>query len=478
MTIRLALIVCVVLLLGCQITPTSTQANSFAFVNVTLIDATHGTRPNMTVVIADEKIQQVSPTAATTLPATLQQVDATSGFLIPGLWDMHVHITYEPELESRMFDLFLAHGITSVRDTGGRLNEVLSWRERARATPTQAPRVFVAGPLIDGDQPVYDGTGGLPDLSLAAPSPSEVERIVDLLANAGVDLLKAYEMLTPETFMALMERAAHHDLPVTGHIPLSMDAISVSEAGLRSIEHYRNIPLACAKNWDELKLRREQLLAEPEESGAKRRRKLHEDQRPEAITNYDGPTCEKVMTALAENGVWQIPTLTLNVLSKTQEFATKEWQTHFDLLPDSIANRWRTSIKGITASPAPTQWLALANWTEMITPKMLEAGVTILPGTDTPIFFLTPGISLHQELVSMVEFGMTPAQALAAATYESARYFEVEEEVGDIAPGKIADLILLNENPLLDIRSTQKIRNVVRHGRLYDEAQLEVLRNK
>ncbi len=474
---RKFILACTLLLSSaCQTTIPQGSPSGFAFTNVSVIDAPNGHRKNMTVIVDRGRIQQVSPTAATTLPTSLKQVDASGQYLIPGLWDMHVHLTYEPDLAPHMFDLFLAHGITSVRDTGGELHNVLPWRDQARREPTKAPEVFIAGPLIDGSAPVYDGSGGLPILAVAAPTPDRVRAIVDELAAADVDLLKAYEMLTPETFMALMDQAKKHGLPVTGHVPLSMDAIEISEAGLKSVEHLRNIPTACAKNADELKARRLKLLAEPADSGAQRRRKLHVDQRPEAIANYDETTCQTVMSTLARNNTWQIPTATLNLLSKDRSFVEPSWQTHFELLPEKVAKRWLVSIEGISSSEPAQQYIDLANWTTMILPKMVKAGVKVLPGTDTPIFFLTPGISLHQELETLVRLGMTPSQVLAAATHESAKYFGVDKQVGDVAPGKTADLVLLKDNPLENIRATQSIVGVVRQGHFYDTAGLRRLR--
>ena len=477
MTKRIVIAFALTLLSACQSTAPQVSPTGFAFTNVSVIDATHGHRKHMTVVVDQTKIQQVSPTAATTLPDTLKQIDASGQFLIPGLWDMHVHLTYEPELEPHMFDLFLAHGVTSVRDTGGELHKVLPWRDKARANPKAAPQVFIAGPLIDGAEPVYNGTGGLPVLAVAAATPAEVRQIVDELAAADVDLLKAYEMLTPETFLALMDQAKKHELPVTGHVPLSMDAISVSEAGLTSVEHLRNIPTACAKNADELKRRRLKLLAEPADSGAQRRSKLHTDQRPEAVANYDDATCAVVLSTLARNQTWQIPTTTLNLLSKTRRFVEPTWQHHFALLPQRVSARWRQSIERVSLTEPAKQYVDLADWTAMILPKMLDAGVRILPGTDTPIFFLTPGISLHQELETLVHLGMTPEQVLAAATYESAKYFGMEKQVGDVTSGKTADLVLLKQNPLENISATQSIIGVVRQGHFYDATGLRKLRN-
>ena len=475
---RLSLFFCVLLPL-CSCTPLNHSADEvIAISNVTIIDGPGGVRHGMTVLINNEYIGHVAKTAAITFPKNTREIDGSGKFLIPGLWDMHVHLTYEPLLENRMFDLFLGYGITSVRDTGGELEKVIPWRQKSKANPASTPRVFVAGPLLDGPKPVYDGSGDLPKLGIAANTPADVWRIVDELAAANVDFLKAYELLSPEVYLALLQRAEYHDLKVTGHVPLSMDAISVSNAGLNSMEHLRNLPLACASNAQALKTERRILLKESGLSGAQLRSKIHTAQRSTAIENYDAQRCAKVLQVLAKNGTWQIPTMTLNLLAKNRAYTSDRWQQTYDYLPKALAQRWRASISKIDKNPTPAQYVQLANWATMITPELLKAGVPILPGTDTPIFFLTPGFSLHEELAALVSVGMTPMQVITAATQSSAEYFDMGDEVGDIAEGKLADMVLLDANPLEEIRNTSEIRAVVKHGVIFDRTELEGMLRK
>ncbi len=193
------------------------------------------------------------------------------------------------DLAPSMFYLFLGYGITSVRDTGGKMDFVKMWKDKALANPSDAPRVMIAGPLLDGMPNVYDGSSPeRPPLSVGLATVEAAVNKVNELDSLGVDLLKAYEMLTPEQFAIIAKMAKEKGLKVTGHVPLSMDVISASNLGLSSMEHMRNLELSCASNADELLQQRLQLLeAEKDSAGGVLRSKLHNLQREMAVKNYD-----------------------------------------------------------------------------------------------------------------------------------------------------------------------------------------------
>lgn len=465
------------LLNACDKPQPANPTSGFAIVNVTVIHPESAPQPGMNVWVSDGRIQSVTSTASQTLPTDLPQIDGSDKFLMPGLWDMHVHLSYEPRLDEVIFGLFLAHGVTAVRDTGGQLDQVKAWRQKSLDNPTTSPHVKIAGPLIDGHNVIYNGEGNRPLIGTGAGSPAAVEKLVDDLAAADVDFLKAYELLEPDTFKALIKRAEKHNLLVTGHVPLSMDAIDASNAGLNSIEHFRNLPLACASNSDELLLQRKQLLANTGDDGATLRASIHQAQRSDAISNYDPVRCRTVVKTLAENKTWQIPTLTLNTGAKDRRYASARWRESFSMLPASVAQAWNVAIEGITSWETPQQYKQLSEWSLMIVPLMMEHQVKIMPGTDTPIFFLTPGFSLHEELAVLVEAGYSPQQALAAATIEPARYFSIDDQMGSITSGKLADMVLLTKNPLDDIRNTLTIDTVIKKGAILDRQKLDALLN-
>ncbi|WP_420316007.1 amidohydrolase family protein [Ekhidna sp.] len=443
--------------------------------NIATIDPGNGLMENQTVIIKDGKIHKIAPSQELQLSDKNTIIDGSGKYLIPGLWDAHVHFSYIEEMAPRMLDLFLAYGITSVRDTGGDITFVNQWKEKAIANPTNAPRVMVAGPLLDGMPNVYDGSDpSKPPLSVGLKTVEDVINEIDKLDSLGVDLLKAYEMLTPEQFKAVIQQANEKGLKVTGHVPLSMDVIGASNAGLNSMEHLRNLELSCASNANELLEQRKKLLMEgKDDPGGILRSRIHQTQRQVAIENFDANKAEEVLAVLAKNQTWQIPTLTLSSAFATRYFEEPEWQESFKYLSTETEEKWKSQIERISEMEATPFQLEYSQWLLDITGKIHNAGIDIMAGTDCPIIFLTPGRSLHQELAALVDAGLSPLEAIKAATVNPARYFNMENELGSIKENQWADLLILDANPLDDINNTQKISAVIKQGNYLDRSDLD-----
>lgn len=475
---RLAILLSVfiaLLLSACQSTETEYE-DATVIQNITTIDAENGITENQTVVIKDGKIVEVSSSEDLSFSdGNNEIIDGSGKYLIPGLWDAHVHFSYIEELAPSMFDLFLAYGITSVRDTGGRIEFIKQWKDRAVANPTEAPRVMIAGPLLDGEPNVYDGSSpARPPLSVGLETVEDVTEMVNRLDSIGVDLLKAYEMLTPEQFEEVIRLGREKGLKVTGHVPLSMNAVSASNTGLNSMEHMRNLEVSMASNWEELQEQRLRMLEDgQDDSGGILRSRIHTAMRETAIENYDEERADEVLQVLAENETWQIPTLALNTRSVEKFYTDSAWQETFTLLPDSIEQEWYTNAEEAAREEVSEFGAEYSNWLFNMVGKINEAGIPMMAGTDTPIGLLTPGRSLHHELKVMVDAGLTPMEALQAATLNPARYFEMEDELGTIDEGKWADLLILDANPLEDIENTLEIHTVIRQGELYDREALD-----
>ncbi len=449
--------------------------DAYCIANITTVDVEQGLRESMTVIVKGDRILKIDKSVNFNLSPSNQIVDGTGKFLIPGLWDAHVHFAYLEELAPAMFDLFLAHGITSVRDTGGRLGFVKEWKDRALASPRDAPRVMIAGPLLDGMPNVYDGsTATRPPLSLGAMDVEEAVALVDRFDSVGVDLIKAYEMLTPEQFEAIAKRARERGLKVTGHVPLSMDVISASNAGMNSMEHLRNLEMSFASNSDELLAARRKMLREGSSlPGGDLRANLHSAQRLVAIENYDEDRATEVLTVLAKNKTWQVPTLSIMTNSTNQPFTRPEWKASFRYLPEPVRTSWIEGSERVAALPITEDRTTYSEWLKKMTGKINEAGIGIMAGTDCPIFFLTPGLSLHEELSLLVESGLSPMEAIDAATLAPAKYFKLEKELGLIKEGYLADMVVLNSNPLNDINNTKDINAVIRNGKLRTRSDLD-----
>jgi imidazolonepropionase-like amidohydrolase len=453
--------------------------DAYCIENINIIDAKQGLKENMTIIISKNEIIKIEKTSNFNLSKKNNIIDGSGKFLIPGLWDSHVHFAFEEELASSMFNLFMAYGITSVRDTGGEINFLKEWKNKSISDPNIYPRVKIAGPLIDGKYNVYNGNSVyFPPLSVRTASVQETEAQVKELIKNGVDFLKAYEMLSPEQFKVITKIAKENKLKVTGHIPLSMDAISASNSGLNSIEHLRNIEMSSTSNTEELlELRRNTLKNKDGILGSSLRTSLHNSQRMSSIKNIDSIQLKKVLNVLAKNDTWQIPTLILYSGWAYKLYENLEWKNSFEFLPVKIKHKWNSQIDLID-SLNNSERKDFADWGSSMTGLMNKMGITFMAGTDTPIGFQTPGYSLHNELEMLVESGFTTLEAIESATYNPALYFNMEDRLGLIKEGYIADLIILSKNPLDNISNTKKIETVIKNGNLMNRAFLDSLLKK
>lgn len=437
-----------------------------AILNVTVVDAVAGARDAQTVVVRDGRITAVQD-AGETVQAT-ETVDGTGQYLIPGLWDFHVHLTYDERFTQAMPGLFLNHGITSIRDTGGPLELLLPVVEAMRAEGVTAPRVYFAGPLLDGEDVVYDGENR-PLLGIGNPDVQTARANIARLAEAGVDFVKIYEMVRPEVFAALADEARSRGLPIDGHVPLAMQARDVGPF-VQSLEHLRNIEMDCVPDPAASAAARRRLLENPDAvPGSTLRSQLHGAYRMPAIAAYDEAQCREVMAAMMST--IQVPTLRLNAFRLQPSYARSDWAAALEKLPEEAAADWGRAGGGAQ----PDGDAPFEDWSLFLVGLMHEAGVPIGAGTDTPINFSIPGYSLHNELEMLVRAGLSPREALRSATVRPAEFFGLGAEMGRIEAGYLADLVLLAGNPLDDITLTRSIQAVVTRGELLDRGELDAL---
>lgn len=442
-----------------QSSSSQAQSGSVAISNVTVIDGLHGVRENQTVLFVDDEITAVQD--ASTAFAAAEIIDGSGKYLIPGLWDFHVHLTYDSRLTAAMPELFLSYGITSVRDTGGLLENVLPVVAAMRAEGALAPRVFFAGPLLDGQHVVYDGVGR-PEIGVQNISVEQARARVADLQEQGASFIKVYEMVSPEVFDALVSAANELGMPIDSHVPLAMRA-RVAGAAVDSIEHLRNIEMDCAADAALLHATRLERLENPDGiPGADLRASLHTLQRLPAVANYDEAECDAVIAALSETVM--VPTLRLNSFNLAPAWGRSDFDDALSRLPRDVMLEWQDQASARSQQAAGDT--RFAEWSLFLTERMHAAGVPVGAGTDTPINLSVPGYSLHSELQMLVRAGLTPLEALTAATLEPAKFFSLESEMGSVDVGKVADLVLLNSNPLDDIFNARDIDRVISQGRI------------
>jgi hypothetical protein len=433
-----------------------------AITNVSVIDAKNGLRERQTVIFETDRIVSIEATTNKSLDV-VQVIDGTGKFLIPGLWDMHVHLTYDDAFTEDMPSLFLSYGITSVRDTGGLINKLMPVVEKMRAADALAPRVFFSGPLLDGKFVVYDG-GLVPEIGTQNATVEMANEKIEILKNAGVDFIKIYEMVTPEVFTALTDAAEKFQLPVAAHIPLSMTA-SMAGPEVDSMEHLRNVELDCAINSSALHEERlSRLNSHTEGAGLTLRSSLHQLQRLPAIQNYNEQRCNQTLDNL--KSTIQVPTLRLNSFSMRPSYERDDWDEVLKQVPAGAQAKWIAATKDWFEKQKNQDWSGsdYARWSIKLVGDMHKRGVPIGAGTDTPIGYALPGYSLHTELELLVQAGLKPIDALYSATIRPTEFFSLEETMGTIDIGKVADMVLLDASPLTDISNTRRINLVISKG--------------
>jgi imidazolonepropionase-like amidohydrolase len=416
-----------------------------AVTHVTVIDMT-GTPPtrDMTVVVERAHIASVGPAATARVPRGARVIDGRGKYLIPGLWDMHVHTVLPGVPIARAFlPLYVANGVTTVRDMGGTWDSVLAYRRDIARGTLVGPRIFAAGPYLDfNDQPVAH---------FRVRSPEDARAAVDSLSKLGVDLVKIHSRLSrAAVFEALRVARAHH-MRSGGHVSSGVTIEEVSDSGQGSLEHLLGFGNTCT-------------AAESLSFVA-----FHPLFRSVfgACTSRD---LTPVYQHLARNGTWVTPTLApqweFAILPSTALPADS--LSHY--VPPSLRAFWDTALGLPKDLPASAEALGRALFAKRLTVvgALHVAGVPLLAGTDAPLRNSIAGFGLHEELAYFVAAGLTPMDALRAATYEPARYFSALDSIGTIGPGKVADLVLLDADPLRDIRATRRISAVITRGNVYD----------
>lgn len=453
--------------------------DSYVIKNISVIDPIDGLQSNKHVVITNDIITMILDNDDEIIAKEDNTIDATGKYLIPGLWDAHIHFSFDTNLAPYMPGLFLAHGVTSVRDTGGPIDLVVKMKDLSLNDSIKNPNVYIAGPLIDGTPNVYNNSSpSFPLLSIENNDIIEIESNVLGIVDREVDFLKAYEMLTENQFLALMRIAKKRNLSVTGHIPLNMTLFSAVNAGLNGMEHIRNLELSVASNSEELYKERLELLKNPNNlPGSVLRSSIHSKQRLRAIDSFDNNKFQEAVKLLVSQNVWQTPTLLLYRNFSQRTYTDPSFIPELNKLPNQIKQKW---IKEITETDTVVDknGLRYSKWLESTVGKLHKKNVPFMAGTDTPIGYLIPGRSLHIELEVLVESGFSNLEAIKTATVNPATFFGIQDKTGRIKNGYKADLVILNSNPLDLIRNTQDISSVIKNGHLLSRKSLDSLMYK
>jgi imidazolonepropionase-like amidohydrolase len=388
----------------------------------------------------------------------LKEIDGEEGYLMPGLWDNHVHFRGGDTMvqeNKKLLPLFLAHGITTVRDAGGDITPaVQSWAEQIRAGTLRGPRIFTSGPKLDGPAPAWPG-------SIKVATVDQVSQAIDSLGKIGADFVKIYDgSLTPEVYYQIIEEAERRSMKVTGHMPMQADLMTAYAAGLDGVEHLYYILKACSPVADSLT----QL-------------NIGYGMLPSLIETYDPVLAYSIFKQLASREFFATPTLHIGgVLARVLDIDHAS-----DSLFPYIGERIKMSYQGRIESARRArergnggQRVKLERVFMNMVKPMYDQGIVLLAGSDCGPYnsFVYPGRSLHEELEAMVRSGLSPAQALKTSVINGPLFFDLQDEYGNVETGKKADLLILENNPLEDIRNTTTIRYVIQGEQVFDRTML------
>jgi imidazolonepropionase-like amidohydrolase len=445
---------------------------SLVIKDVTVIDAT-GTaaQPDMTVIVDRQSIVAIVPSSKAHLPKNAKIVDGAGKFLIPGLWDMHVHGASDARAPWSHL-LFLANGVVGVRDMAGP-PDAHAWRAAQASSKDPSPTIYLGSPIVDGPNPAW------PD-SIVAADEAQGRQEVDQQQERGADFIKVYSRLPRNAYFAIAEEANKRGIPFEGHVPDLVTAAEASNAGQRSIEHLTRVAEACSKEESAIDSELQRFTTLFRMPDATMDQKIDAGRNiillnMRAVASFDEATAQTLFALFVKNGTWQCPTLVLLRAQIDDPLPVDDPRLKY--LSRTVRSKWDGGYyRHFPAEPrAAMARLSRAEFDESlrIVGLMNRAGVPILAGTDAMNPECFPGFSLHDELALLVDAGLSPLAALQAATRNAAQFMGQLDRRGTIEVGKTADLVLLDKDPLADIHNTRTIQAVVLNGKLYPREALD-----
>ena len=439
----------------------STESFDILISNVNIVDVESGNIiGGKFILIEGDTIRRIVENEEMDNFTARETLDAGGGFIMPGLWDMHVHFRGGDTLidENReLLPLFLAFGITSIRDAGGDITPaLLEWRDQITKGEIDGPRIFTPGPKLDGTSPAWAG-------SIKVTTPEEIETALDSLETLGVDYVKMYDgNLTKEAFYEIIKASEKLGLKTTGHMPLTANFMDAIDHGLDGSEHMYYPLMACSPIADSLtSLNRGYGIVE------------------QVIDSYDPDLAKKVFEKMSANNVYVTPTLYIGTTLSEILQKDHSQDSLLNYVGTGIQETYKGRVEGAKraqASGSQMRQKMEAISSRMIRP-MYDAGVSILAGSDCGAFnsFVYPGESLLGELNSLVDSGLSPREALETSVINGPEFFDLQDYFGTVGQGRVAHLILLENNPLEDLTNLQNPVAVIKSGKVYTRKKIATL---
>lgn len=412
-------------------------------VGATVIDGRGGPpKPNMVVIVRGGKIEAIGPAGSMDLPKRLPQVNVSGRWIIPGLIDAHAH------LARWSLPYYLAWGVTTVRDMHETLDSAMALRTEVRAGRTAGPRIYSAGAMIDGLPTTY------PD-AIGANDASDARKGVDRLVSAGADVIKVYTRVDRPLLVAILDEAKTFKMPVAAHLGLT-DAVTAARLGVRSIEHLSGVPEAATPDPSSLFAAHYRGFF-PGFTASERQ-----------WAGIDSTTLTRIARELAQYHVFLVPTLVLHETFSRLNDSLLLQNPALRTVPAEQRQAWDIPMMIRRAGWGDAEFQAFRRARpaqDRFVRAFAGAGGQLVTGTDAANQLLVPGEAEHRELELLVAAGLEPGAAIAAATRNAAALLGADS-IGVIAPGKMADLLILTKNPLQDIHATRTVEQVMLHGHL------------
>jgi hypothetical protein len=441
--------------------------------NVTIIDVESGNSiGNQDVVISGNKITNILRHGNNTIEARTV-IDGSNQYLIPGLWDMHEHMMREPWYKSQM-PLLRANGITGFREMWGDLKIANYVESQIQKDSLPYFRFVASGHILDGKKTFWGG-------AIAAATTDTAIRIVDSLINAKADFIKVYSFLAPDVFYTIAKRCKEKNFPFAGHVPHTMWVTDVAEAGMTSMEHlYGFLTEACSNSDSAMALMKQSVTAF-ENGNKEERKRMSGIYHSMVLNNFSKEKMKSIAKKLRANSTYIVPTL---VMLRGQYFTNDTSFTNdvrLEYMSKETVDYWAEQKETDLAENTGMQWQNMRKrWyiEQQIMNILISEKVLIMAGTDADNPYVFPGFSLHDEMALYVECGMTPFEALRSATIVPVNFLKMSDSLGTIKKGKLADLVLLNANPLEDIKNTTKINTVIANGKLHEKSYIDSILRK
>lgn len=454
--------------------PTPVRAGRLALVHATVVDVRAGRDISaQTIVIDGGRIVDVGDDASVRVPAGAHIVDATGRYVLPGLWDMHAHVR-TPTARSVELPLLLANGVTGIREMGSDckdttatgdicIGDLRRWQREIDAGTLRGPRLLALGSWH------VNGPSDLPKNAPAffrASTPDEARELVHYFASRHVDFIKVYNNIPRQGYFALMREARAMHMTVVGHIPRQITARELSDSGQHSVEHARVFLFHCWPGAEQFWTN-----GTPKMTVTELMRHMVDD--------YDPAICGSLFQDYVRNDTWYVPThVTRAVEAHAAALATSH-DPRDAYIPRAMHDEWVADARRTAAYDSSAAGRkALGDFYTKgleITGAAYRAGVRVMAGTDAGDSFIYPGFSMHDELGELVKAGLTPAQALRAATLDPAEFLGRTADFGVVERGRMADLVIVSADPLTDIRNTSRIDAVIEGGRFFDRAALDAM---